>query len=101
MFRLEELSGSLIKQGRFAEAIDRFYCEINIARQHGVITLTEFVDLSRAFAKVLLNPSCFDEVQTLGNQMLQLAIRIPNYVPTISEKEFKKNVKESREANSP
>lgn len=101
MFRLDELSGHLIKSGRFKDAIDKFYFELDTAKTLGVITYDEFYFLSRQFAFILLNPSDYKEVEALGNKMLNLAIRIPGKLPIVSEEEFKKNVKQSREDNSP
>lgn len=97
MFKLNELSGSLIKQGRFKESIDVFYNELELAVDNHVITWKELSDLSRDFSKILLNPSDYSFVQRLGTQMVNLAIRIPGYVPKATPEEFEANVKASRE----
>jgi hypothetical protein len=96
MFKIEELSGHLIRSGRFRDAIWPFSNEVQAALHHGVITLEELFALQRAFSFILLNPSNPDEVVQLSNRMLKLALRIPGYVPSVGSEEFEKNLKASR-----
>lgn len=98
MFKIEELSGSLIRSGRFADAIWPFSNELQAALHHGVISIDEMFTLNRHFNRILLNPSKTEEVVDLSNRMIKLALRIPDYVPVAKQKEFDKNVKASREA---
>jgi hypothetical protein len=97
MFKLEELSGSLIRSGRFKDAIPIFYFEVKMALSRGVISELEMFSLSQDFATVLLNPADVDTVSELGEKMIKLALRIPGLVPVVSE-DYEANVKASREA---
>lgn len=98
MFKIEELSGSLIRSGRFKEAIPIFFMELKAAMSHAVITDIEMFSLSQAFASILLNPSNHELVEDLSSKMIKLALRIPNMVPTVSV-DYETNVKASREAD--
>lgn len=98
MFKIEELSGSLIRSGRFKEAISVFQNEIRLALNAGVITEAEMFNLQFRFCSILLNPSDMFAVNTLSDSMLKLAMRIPGYLPKVTPEEFEKNVKASREA---
>jgi hypothetical protein len=99
MFKLEELSGTLIKSGRFKEAVPVFSHEIRQALAYGILTEKELFEvIIPEWSIILLNPSNFDQVQKFGNMMLQLALRIPNKLPRVSHEEFDNNVKKSREA---
>ncbi len=103
MFKvMEELSGSLIKSGKFRQAIPQFTTELRMALKNGVISEQEIFGskgLLNRFSAILLNPSNFDEVQALGNSMLHLALRIPNAVPVVTKDVFDRNVKDSRGPN--
>lgn len=99
MFKLDELSGHLIKSGRFKEAIPKFYAELEEARINGVISLKEMTSLSKDFAEILLNPSSYSDVEILGNKLIALVVRIPGKLKKVSEEEFDANVKASREAD--
>ena len=83
LFKIEELSGSLIKSGRFQDAIEVFNKELMEAMYEGVISTSELLGpggiISR-FNHILLNPSNLDAVNKLGDDMIYIAIRIPNYV---------------------
>lgn len=96
MFKIEELSGSLIRSGKFSEAIPKFWSEIQLALQHGIITQAELLECGEYFSRILLNPSDVDEVNALAGHMIKLAFRIPDYVPSVPTEEFKDNVKASR-----
>lgn len=97
MFKLEELSGSLIRSGRFKEAIPVLLNELFRALKHGVISEDEMRNILTRFGCILLNPSDMVDVRNLSESMLRLVLRIPGYVPTVSYEEFDKNVKASRE----
>lgn len=99
MFKINELSGHLIKSGRFKEAIPKFYDELKECVANGVISFRETTQLSEAFAHILLNPSDILEVNSLGDKMITLVLRIPGKIPTVTEEEFEANVKASREAD--
>lgn len=94
-FKIEELSGSLIKSGKFNEAIVPFFKEIDHAQAWGVITHNEMLTLQEDFCWLLLHPDV-KKAENLGTRMLNLAIRIPGKVEVVKE-EFDKNVQESRE----
>jgi hypothetical protein len=79
-FKIEELSGSLIKSGKFAEAIVPFFRELDEAHGNGVITHNEFLALQQDFCWLLLKPDV-QKAQSLGTRMMYLAIRIPGKVP--------------------
>ena len=87
MFKIKELSGQLIRSGRFADAIEPFNQELRMALDGGVISIDELFDLNTRFAKVLLNPSTFREVNQLGNQMIQVALRIKGLVEEVKKEE--------------
>lgn len=95
MFKIEELSGSLIRSGRFKDAIPKFFEELRLALTRGVITEGEMFALSSDFAEILLNPSNIDNVSFVSERMLKLALRIPDYVPNVTT-DYEKNVKASR-----
>jgi hypothetical protein len=97
MFKIEELSGSLIKSGNFKDAIDPFYAELDEAFIAGCITYNEWLGLSKAFAWILLNPSNYEDVKAVGDKMIALAVRLEK-LPAVSTEEFNANVKKSREA---
>jgi hypothetical protein len=97
MFKIEELSGSLIRSGRFKDAIPAFHAEIRLALKHGVITEAEMFNLLQGFAAILLCPSDMFGVEVLSESMQRLALRIPDYVPQVSQEQFDANVKASRE----
>lgn len=96
MFKIEELSGNLIKSGRFKEAIPKFRYELCRALDHGVIKNIELFDLIEDFNELLLVPDA-SKAADIGNRMLQLALRTPDIIE-LTKTEFGKNVKESREA---
>ena len=101
MFKIEELSGSLIKQGRFKEAIPKVMNEIAIALNKGFLTEDELLNpvsgIPATLARVCLNPSDIKTVNLLGDKMLRLAIRC-NLLEVVKTEEYDKNVQESREA---
>jgi hypothetical protein len=103
MFKIEELAGSLIKSGRFKEAVPHVLNELAIAMRNGVVTERELLNpvcgLLARFMHVCLNPTNVDEVQKLGNAFIMLALRTPGMVEIASKEEYEKNVKESREAS--
>lgn len=92
---MKELSGHLIKSGKFFHSIDVFIEELDLAHQKGVITLEEQKSLMKEFCLFLLNPSRFEEIQDLGDRMLQLAIRMPDYIDSY-QKTFYKNIEEAK-----
>lgn len=94
MFRLDEISGSLIKQGRFKEAITKFYYEIDLAINSNAISYKEMMALCESFSHLLLSPSV-DAAKELGDKMIMLAIRLPNYVPRVGN-EFYDNIEKSK-----
>jgi hypothetical protein len=102
MFKINELAGSLIKSGRFKDAVPIVINELAIAMRHGVITQEELLNpiggLLARFMHICLDPSDYDSVQKLGNAFIMLALRIPGMVETCSQEEYELNVKESREA---
>lgn len=98
MFKIEELSGHLIRSGRFKEAIPTFNRELQFAINRGVIGLGEVFELNTTFCSILLNPSDVDDVSELANRMIRLALRIPDFVPVVSH-DYEENVKASREGN--
>lgn len=97
MFKIEELSGSLIRSGRFREAIPAFNRELQFAMNRGCITLGELFDLNTSFCQILLNPSNVDYVSELSDKMIRLAMRIPDFMPVVTS-DYEENVKASREA---
>lgn len=97
MFKIEELSGSLIKSGQFRQAIPMFNRELKSAVDAGCITLSEMFHLNAEFFELLLIPNVA-KAEDLGEKMIKLALRIPSYVKIVTKDEFDKNVKESREA---
>jgi hypothetical protein len=96
MFKIEELSGSLIRSGRFVDAIPAFNRELQFAINRGCITLGELFSLNTMFCNILLNPSDYDEVAELSDKMIKLALRIPDFVPVVCS-DYEENVKASRE----
>ena len=83
MFKIEELAGTLIKSGRFVDAINIFGQEVNLAYDYGVITKEELFGpngIIARFNRILLNPADVEEVKKLGDDMIFIAIRIPGYV---------------------
>ena len=92
-FKIEELSGSLIKSGRFKEAINPFVSELDKAHEKGVITRAEMILLQKAFCHLLLVPVVAD-ARALGDKMLALQLRMPS----ISESEFLGNLRESKKS---
>lgn len=103
MFKIHELAGSLIKSGRFKDAVPVVINELAIAMRNGVITQEELLNpitglLSR-FMHICLDPSDFEKVQKLGNAFILLALRTPGMVEVCSQEEYEQNVKESREAS--
>lgn len=83
IFKLDELAGSLVKSGRFLEAIPEFLKELNLAMEHGVLTESEIYGQQGVIARfcyVCLNPSNYDEVHKLGSDLILIAMRIPDYV---------------------
>lgn len=93
---MQELSGHLIKSGKFYQAIEIFFEELELAVHNGVITYDERKALTVEFSLALLNPSRFREIQDLGNKMLLLALRTPEYVKDFNQKDFNQNVKDSK-----
>lgn len=91
MFKIEELSGSLIKSGRFRDAIIPFISELDKAHAQGVITSGESKMLHRAFCELLLIPDA-SSATILGDKMLALSLRMP----PIEVAEFHRNVEDSR-----
>jgi hypothetical protein len=87
MFKIKELSGQLIKSGRFVDAIKPFNQELRLALDNGVITIDELFDLNTRFAEVMFNPSNFKEVNLLGNQMVQVALRVKGLVEEVKKEE--------------
>lgn len=85
MFKIKELSGQLIRSGRFGDAIEPFNQELKRALDNGVITIEELFTLNERFAKILLNPSDFKEVNSLGNAMIQVALRIKGLVEPVDK----------------
>lgn len=83
MFKIEELSGSLIRSGKFKEAIPQFNSEMVAAMEAGCLGITEFFFVNEQFQNILLNPSNMDDVEALSTSMIRLALRIPNYVKVI------------------
>jgi hypothetical protein len=90
---LDFTAGQLVKMGKFKDAIPQFETELMLALEHGVIYNLEVVTLVTDFNSILLNPSNFDEVQGVGNKMLQMAMRIPGYLTKVSKEDFYTNVK--------
>jgi len=83
MFQIEELAGSLIKSGRFQDAIEVFGKELLLAMGFGVITKEEVFGtdgIIARFNRIILNPCNLDEVNKLGDDLIFIAIRIPDYV---------------------
>lgn len=97
MFKIEELSGSLIRSGKFKEAIPSFNRELQFAVNRGCITLDELFEINTEFCQLLLVPNVV-EAEDLGDKMIKLALRIPDFVPAVPLVDFDNNVKESREA---
>jgi hypothetical protein len=91
MFKIEELSGSLIKSGRFDDAIRVFFNELDKAHENGVISRDEMIRLQREFSYLLLRPDAA-QAKKLGDAMLALSLRMP----PVAEAVFEKNVKDSR-----
>lgn len=87
MFKIKELSGQLIRSGKFADAIEPFNQELKLALDNGVITIDELFTLNERFGKILLNPSDFKEVNGLGNAMIQVALRIKGLVEEVDKEE--------------
>jgi hypothetical protein len=94
-FKLDELSGSLIKSGNFSQAICPFFAELDEAMLYGVISRDETRTLQEDFAWLLLNPDA-KKADYLGSKMLNLALRIPGKMKPVSSDEFDKNVENSR-----
>ncbi len=83
MFKIEELSGSLIKSGRLKDAIEKFGYELQLSLSKGVLTENEVFGtdgIIARFNRILLNPNNVEEVMKLGDDMIFIAIRIPHYV---------------------
>lgn len=100
MFKIEELSGSLIKQGRFKEAIPKVINELHVALNKGAIGEEELfnpiIGLPAVLAQICLNPSDMKQVNAFGDKMLNLAIRC-GLLEIAKSDEYEKNVRESRE----
>ena len=100
-FKIEELSGSLIKQGRFDAAIPKVINELHIALNKGVISEDELFNpvygMPAVLARICLNPSNMDVVNKFGDKMLSIAIRC-GLLEVARTEEYDKNVQESREA---
>lgn len=97
-FRIEELSGSLIKSGRFKDSIEPFFLELEQAWENGVITVNELRVLERSFAHLLLVPNA-EDARLLGEKMLTLHMRILSIKQPFDDEAFEANVKASREAD--
>jgi hypothetical protein len=80
-----ELSGSLIKSGRFQEAIPLLFQELDEAHGNGVITHDELMSIQLDFCRLLLKPDA-KNADWLGTKMLHLAVRIPGKIKKINEK---------------
>lgn len=93
MFKIEELSGSLIKSGRFKESIGPFILELDVALEKGVITRLEMIVLQREFCHLLLVPDAI-EAKKLGDKMLALSLRMP----PLPDSEFHENVRKCRKS---
>lgn len=95
MFKVKEVAGQLIKSGRFKEAIPLVAKELDEAIAHSLVPTSTIIGLLEDWSYILLDPSDFDEVQTLGNKFIQLAVRIPGYVEQVNREEYEKNKKAS------
>ena len=83
MFKIEELAGSLIKQGRFKDALPVVGHELSLAIAHSVISRREYFGpdgIMVRLGNILLNPGDTEAVQKLGDDLIYIAIRIPDYV---------------------
>jgi hypothetical protein len=79
-----DLSGSLIKSGKFNEAIGLFFKELDEAHANGVLSHDEIMKLQMDFCELLLKHDA-KKADWLGNRMLHLAIRIPGKVKLVNE----------------
>jgi hypothetical protein len=96
MFKIEELSGSLIKSGRFKDAITAFVVELAAADNAGLVTAVEHMNLQKEFCNLLLVPDA-KAAASLGDKMLALRLRVISRL-SLPKEEFDENVKKSREA---
>jgi hypothetical protein len=83
MFKIAELAGTLVKSGRFTDAIPVMGKELQLAIAHRVITNEEYFGpngIMTRFCKMLLNPNSVEDAQKLGDDLIFIAIRIPDYV---------------------
>jgi hypothetical protein len=88
MFKIDELAGTLVKSGRFKDAIPVLGKELQMAIEHRVITNQEYFGprgIMARFCEMLLNPNSADAAQKLGDDLICIAIRIPNYVKKAGE----------------
>lgn len=92
---MNEVAGQLIKSGRFRQAIPLVLYEMKLADDFGLLTNMEKYGenglLERLF-KLMLNPD-YNDAQALGESFMQLAMRIPTYLPQINKDTFLDNVK--------
>lgn len=95
MFIIEEVSGALIRSGKLYDAIRPFYSELDMAHAKGVISKSEMEELFVSFCLLLLRPDA-KHAAHMGTKMLQLALRIPDYLEKVGDIEFNDNVEESR-----
>lgn len=83
MFKIDELGGVIFKQGRFRDALPKVAEELSLAISHRVITHNEYFGKNGIMVRlcnILLNPNDVDAVQKLGDDLIYIAIRIPDYV---------------------
>lgn len=83
MFKIDELGGSLIKSGRWIDAIPKVAQELELAIRHRVISSQEYFGkngVMERLCKMFLNPNDTDAAAKLGDDLIYIAIRIPDYV---------------------
>lgn len=85
-------SGQLLQMGKFKEAIPLFMHELDLAEKAGFLLRKELFYLISELSEILMYPD-YDRVQILGNKMIQLAMRIPNYLKPVSKEEYYNNIK--------
>jgi hypothetical protein len=86
MFKIDEIAGVMVKSGRFKEAVPKIAAELELALAHRVITMREYFGPNGVFeriCKVMLNPNDVDAIQKLGDDLIFIAIRIPDYVKKV------------------
>jgi hypothetical protein len=89
MFKIDELAGSLVKQGRFKDALPVIGEELRRAIAHQVITNMEYFGPNGIMVRlgnILLNPADAEAVEKLGNDLIYIAIRIPDYVKKVDQR---------------